>query len=62
MEGQNLESQESNEFFQGKKKNYTKKNQEFFGGVVVKDLVCHCCGLGLIPGQGTSVPAMAKIK
>ena len=27
---------------------------EFPGGLVVKDSDCHCCGLGSIPGPGTS--------
>ena len=28
--------------------------EEFPGGLAGKDPHCHCCGLGLIPGPGTS--------
>ena len=29
---------------------------EFPDAPVIRTLDCHCCGLGLIPGQGTKIP------
>ena len=35
-------------------KQQKNKTQEFPGGMAVRDLHCHCCGMGSIPGPGTS--------
>ena len=35
---------------------FKKLFREFPGGLVVRILGIHCCGLGSIPGQGTEIP------
>ena len=38
------------------------KKNKFLGGLVVRIQHCHRCGMGLIPGPGTSMLSVAKKK